>query len=379
MRKKIKLLIVCNVDWFLISHRLGIIKKAVSEGYEVIVAAEDTGRTHEIVDLGAQFINLTFTRSGTNPIKELQVISRFFKLYKSINPDIVHHVTMKPVVYGSFVARRLKIKGVVNAIAGLGTSFTSKNQGLFLTIVGKVMRYGFNRKNLTVIFQNDNDFQDLRTSGILNEQKNSVRFTKGSGVDLNKFDYTEPVSKEKLNILFPTRMLWDKGVRELKEASIILKEEFHDRITFLLAGLADDGNKGGVSKEYLLNWDDGKYVKWIGYQKDMVEVYKQADIVVLPSYYREGIPKALIEACASGRPIVTTNSIGCKECVDEGVNGFKVQPRSGEDLAKALKQLIMDGELRYKMGLASRNKALNEFSEETVIETHMDIYSKLVN
>jgi glycosyltransferase involved in cell wall biosynthesis len=374
-----KLLIVCNVDWFLISHRLGIIKQAVKEGYDVVVAAEDTGRSNEITVLGVQFINLKFSRSGTNPLKELSVLLKFYSLYLSVKPDIVHHITMKPVVYGSFVAKRLGIKGVVNAIAGLGTSFTAKNQGLFLTLVGKLMRYGFNRKNLSVIFQNDNDYQDLKSSGILNEELNSVRYTKGSGVDLNVFDYSEPVKKEKLHILFPTRMLWDKGVKELKKATQILQDEFSDKIVFLLAGLADDGNKGGVSKEYLQEWDDGKYVKWIGYQKNMVDIYKSSDIVVLPSYYREGIPKALIEACASGRPIVTTNSIGCKECVDEGINGFKVQPRNEVELADALKKLITNEVLRHDMGKASRDKAIREFSVEKVIDIHMDIYSKLIN
>jgi glycosyltransferase involved in cell wall biosynthesis len=375
MTKK-KLLIVCNVDWFFISHRIGIAKQAVLEGYDVYVAAEDTGRADEIREVGAKFINLSFSRSGTNILEEFKVLAAFNKLYKNLKPDIVHHITLKPVIYGSLVAKFRNIKGVVNAIAGLGYNFTGDRKGLLFSVLIKLMKYGFDRENVSVIFQNKSDHNDLKSTGVLS-QKNKIFYTKGSGTDLNQYQFSDLPSNERINILFPTRMLWDKGVKELKSASEILKEKYKDKITFLLAGLADDGNKMGVTSEYLNAWSDGNYVNWIGYQKDMPKIFANSEIVVLPSYYREGIPKSLIEACAIGRPIVTTNSIGCEECVEDGYNGFKIEPRSAQQLAEAIEKLILSRSLREDFGKNSRLKAEKEFDVNEVINIHMNIYKQL--
>lgn len=374
--EKIKLLIVCNVDWFFISHRLGIAKKAVEDGFDVYVAAEDTGRSNEIKATGAKFINLRFSRSGTNAIDEIKVLWKFRNLYKTLKPYIVHHITLKPVIYGSLIARLQNIKGVVNAIAGLGYNFTNEKKGVLFKVLIKMMKFGFNRKNLAVIFQNDSDFEDLYKAKVLSPH-NSIFYTKGSGVDLKQYAYTNLPANEKVTILFPTRMLWEKGVQELKEASDLLKKKYQDKIRFVLAGLADDGNISGVSSEYLREWSDGDYVNWVGYYKNMPELFSKSDIVTLPSYYREGIPKSLIEACAIGRPIITTNSIGCKECVDEGRNGFKVEPKDSIGLANALEKLILSKKVREEFSTNSRIKAEKEFDVNTVIDIHMEIYKKL--
>lgn len=371
-----KLLIVCNVDWFFISHRIGIARQAVLEGYDVYVAAEDTGRADEIRQVGAKFINLSFSRSGTNLIDELKVLLAFNKLYKNLAPDIVHHITLKPVIYGSLVAKFRNIKGVVNAIAGLGYNFTEDRKGLLFSVLIKLMKYGFNRENVSVIFQNKSDYNDLKNTGVLNK-KNMIFYTNGSGVDLNQYQYSALPSNDRINILFPTRMLWDKGVKELKIASDILKAKYKDQVTFLLAGLADDGNKMGVTSDYLNAWSDGVYVNWIGYQKDMPSVFANSEIVVLPSYYREGMPKSLIEACAIGRPIITTNSIGCEECVENGFNGFKIEPRNTAELANALEKLISSRSLREELGKNSRVKAERDFDVKEVINVHMNIYKLL--
>ena len=199
---------------------------------------------------------------------------------------------------------------------------------------------------------------------------------KGAGVDLNRFSYQIPIEKEKINIVLPARLLWDKGVKEFYEASQLLKKKYASKIIFKLIGIADTDNKAGVSPKILKGWIDDNYFIWINYQKNMVPVYHNSDIVVLPSY-REGMPKTLLEACAVGRPIVTTNAIGCKECVDEGLNGFKVPVKSIKELAKAIEVLILDKELRLNMGKASRNKAVNEFNQINVISKHLDIYNSL--
>ena len=173
-------------------------------------------------------------------------------------------------------------------------------------------------------------------------------------------------------------MLWDKGVAELREASNILKQKYRDRVMFILSGIADNDNNAGVSDKYLKDWEESNYVKWIGFVKDMPEVYSMSDIVVLPSY-REGIPKSLIEACAAGRPIITTNAIGCKECVDEGINGYKVPIKSTVELAMAIEKLILSESDRLLMGKKSREKAEKEFSEITVVNHHLKIYNNLLN
>ncbi len=375
MKEKGTLLFVVNVDWYLISHRLNIVKEAVLAGWKVYVACEDTGRSNEIRELGVEFINCPISRSGTNPIEELALIRNFFSLYKKVKPDVVHHISLKPVIYGSFVAKRLGIKGVLNAVSGLGYVFTDKRTSWVQKIMLRIMKYSFDRPNLAFIFQNQDDYEELKELGVLAEE-NQINFIKGSGVDLSIYEPGEFPPEDRIVVLLPSRMLWDKGVGELKEASDILEKEYSDRVTFMLAGMVDDGNKASVQKEYLHEWEKDDYVKWIDHQSDMVSVYKNSHIVVLPSY-REGMPKSLIEACAMGRPIITTNAVGCKECVVDGVNGFLVPIKDGPRLAEAISKLVDNKELRIKMGNASRIKAVEEFDLQDVIANHLKIYAGL--
>ncbi|WP_430615322.1 glycosyltransferase family 4 protein [Flavobacterium sp. JP2137] len=370
------LLMVANVDWFFISHRLCIAQAAVKEGWRVFVAAEDTGRGNEINIDGITFINFKFSRSGTNPMNELRTLNDFRKLYKAIKPDVVHHITLKPVIYGSIIARILVIKGVLNAVSGLGYNFTSGRQGTVQKVMLKLMKFGFNRENLTIIFQNADDQAELTELGVVNERNKIVRI-KGSGVDLVKFKEAEFPSFDHVKILFPVRMLWDKGVKELREATEILKDTYKNRVQFILAGMADEDNKAGVPASYLNDWQDGFYVKWVGYQQDMVSLYNDSHIVILPSY-REGMPKTLIEACAVGRAIITTDAVGCRECVDEGINGFKVPVYSVIELAQAIERLVNDSESIVTMGKASRVKAEREFDVKAVIQKHLDIYNRFI-
>ena len=375
MKQNRTLLMVANVDWFFISHRLVIAKEAVSRGWSVYVAAEDTGRGNEIGVDGITFIDFKFSRSGTNPLDEISTLREFRKLYRQIKPDVVHHITLKPVIYGSLIAKMLNVKGVVNAVSGLGYNFTSGRQGVVAKMMIGMMRYGFKRDNLTVIFQNGDDQKELTNLGVVQPNNRVVRI-KGSGVDLEMFKQTNLPSFEKIKVLLPSRMLWDKGVKELREATDLLKDRYKDKVQFILAGMADEDNRAGVPASYLNDWQDGEYVKWIGYQKDMMQVYNDSHIVVLPSY-REGMPKTLIEACAVGRAIITTDAIGCRECVDEGVNGLKVPVYSTQELATALTTLFENHDMIKEMGEASRKKAEAEFDVKNVVAKHMEIYEEL--
>jgi len=371
----LKLLFVVNVDWFFISHRLCIAEQAVKEGWDVYVACEDTGRSQEIESKGITFINLPFSRSGTNPINEIKTLLNFYKIYNKIRPDMVHHITLKPVIYGSVVSKLLGIHGTVNAISGLGYNFTSDRQSIVQKCMIRLMKYGFNQENLGIIFQNKDDHKEIDKLGILSSF-NNVFFIKGSGVNLEIFEHSLFPKAEVIKILLPIRMLWDKGVKEFRAVTDFLKKDYKGKVLFVLSGLADTENKAGVTESYLREWEEDGYVEWIGYQKDMVKIYQDSHIVVLPSY-REGMPKSLIEACAIGRPIVTTDAIGCRECVDEGKNGFKVPVKSINELARAIEKLILDKKLREKMGVQSRLKAEKEFSQVMVISKHLEIYNKL--
>ncbi|MDM1496786.1 glycosyltransferase family 4 protein [Myroides odoratimimus] len=366
---------MANVDWFVISHRLCIAVEAVKQGWKVFVAAEDTGRGHEINQNGVEFVDFRFSRSGTNPLTELNTLKKFKDLYRRIEPDVVHQVTLKPIIYGSIAAKQLGIKGVVNAVSGLGYTFTDGRQGLVQKLMLKMMKYGFNRPNLSIIFQNGDDQEVLTKLGAVNVTNRMYRI-KGSGVDLDKFEQKPFPIFDVIKIVLPSRMLWDKGVKELCIATDRLKSKYKDSIQFILAGMVDSDNKAGVPEKYLREWEEGEYVKWIGYQKDMVAVYANSHIVVLPSY-REGMPKTLIEACAIGRPIVTTDAVGCKECVDEGENGYKVPVGSVKELAEALEKLILNQEDILKMGEAGRLKAEREFDVKHVVAQHLLIYDEL--
>lgn len=372
---KTRLLIVVNVDWFFLSHRLPLAIEAMKNNWNVSIACSDTGKSEEIKRNGIDFYEIPFSRSGTNILSELNTIKSLYKVYKKVNPNVIHHVTLKPVVYGSLISRMLKIKGTVNAISGMGYNFTEGRRGTLQKIMVKLMKIGFRQDNIGFIFQNEDDLQQVEKLNVL-KANTKMYLVKGSGVDLKKFAFSKPIEKEKLMVLLPGRMLYDKGVKEFKEASDLLLEKYKNRVSFILAGLADKENKAGVSEEILRQWDVEGYFKWIGYQSDMVSLYKEADVIVLPSY-REGLPKSLIEASAIGRPIVTTEAIGCKECVDEGINGFKVPIKSVNELAETIKKLLDSDDLRLKMGRHSRIKAEKEFSLAYVVNEHMNIYSEL--
>ena len=373
---KKKILYVVNVDWFFISHRLILAEAAIKEGYEVVVACSDSGRKHEIESVGATFVNLNFERSGTNPFKELITLYNFYKLYKNIKPSLIQHITLKPVTYGSLIAFFLKIP-TVNSISGLGFNFTEDKKGFSTRLMILLMRLGFKNKKLICIFQNYDDRKVIEFRSIL-KNSDKIVMIKGAGVDLKKFYFSTPTIKDKISIILPARLLWDKGVNEFHDASLILRERYRGKIEFKLIGMADIDNNAGVGEDEVQEWIEEGYFSRINYQIDMVPIYTESDIVVLPSY-REGMPKTLLEACSVGRPIVTTNAIGCRECVDEGVNGFKVPVKSAVDLANAIEKLIINEPLRVKMGIASRLKAEREFDKKNVILKHLEIYKSLLN
>lgn len=368
-----KLFIVVNVDWFFLSHRLPIALEAKKRGYDVtILAIEEEGKGPEIRGHGLNFIPLPSTRGGKNVFDELKLIRFLYKIYKKEKPDIIHHVAIKPVLYGSLAAKYAGIKKIVNAVSGFGSTFINPN--IFsptYQIVKNLYRFSFSNKYLNVIAQNEDDIAQLLKLGSLKDSQ--VHLIKGSGVDLKAFELTPETSDYPVKSILLSRMLWDKGVGEFVAAAEQLKKKYGDQAEFILAGKVDPENVSCITKEQLEQWNEEGNVNWIGFQKDVIGLYRNSHIAVLPSY-REGLPKSLIEALAIGRPVVTTDAPGCRVVVNEGVNGYLVKLQDADSLAEAMDKLIADKALRQRMGIAGRKMAEEEFSIDMVLDKTFEIY-----
>lgn len=370
-----KLFIIVNVDWFFLSHRKDIALAAQRAGWDVTIVTADTGKLRDIEAIGLKTINLPMSRSGMNLKEELGALNFLCGLYKREKPDVVHHVGMKTILWGTLAAKFAKVRGIVNAVSGLGGFFAEDNKSLLAKIMPKVLRFSHHGQNLLVIFQNHEDEAMYVKKGII--KKEQSRFIKGSGVNLNEFCYTLERVSDKVKVILTARMIEEKGVFLLTEAAEKLRSDYEEKAEFCLVGGIDD-HPGAITKEQLGAVCDGKYIKWLGYRTDVKELLQSSHIVAFPSYYMEGLPKSLIEATAIGRPIITTNSIGCKDTVDDGVNGFLIPAKNVGALAEKLRILIDDANLRQKMGKAAREKAEKEFSLDVVIEKHLKIYNELI-
>src|SRR5215217_7508645 len=290
-----KLFIVVNVDWFFLSHRLPIAVAAKMQGYDVTIVSKDTGRREEIEKYGLKFIDMPFSRSGTNVRTELATIYKLFRLYKSHKPHLLHHVTLKIAIYGSIAAKLASIKRIVNAISGLGYNFTDNRSGFIQRILNKLMKIAFGNGRTHFIFQNQDDITVFKNLNLVSD--NQISLIKGSGVDLNIYTQKPAPHETPIIVLFAARMLVDKGVMEFIDAARELKASFQDKARFILAGDVDHENLASLKKEDIEKVIDGQYITWIGFQKNMINILENAAIVVLPSY-REGLPKSLIEAAA---------------------------------------------------------------------------------
>jgi glycosyltransferase involved in cell wall biosynthesis len=371
-----KLIIVVNELWFFLSHRLPIALAARDAGYEVHIASR-TGTSSEIKQLKQellQFHPISFRRSSVGLWQEFKTLRELYKLYKEVQPDIVHHVTIKPVLYGTLVARWVGGIQILNAISGLGYLFIA--QGWKSFIRKKLLLWGYrailHSKKVWILFQNPDDQALFFQHKIIHPQHASI--IKGSGVDLKQFAFSA-IPKGKIQIILVARMLWDKGVGEFVESATVLKQKGIDA-DFLLVGSEDSGNPESIPTEQLEQWNKLAVVKWLGERADIAQLLAESHIAVLPSY-REGLPKSLIEAAAVGRPIVTTNVPGCREVVKDGENGFLVPAKDAKELAVVIKKLINNPKLLTVMGKKSRAMAEQEFSIQKVTDKTLALYSKI--
>lgn len=368
------ILYVANVDWFFHSHRSALAKEAVTRGYKVYVITKDTGYRSRIENMGVTFIDINFERAGKNPLKDFGLIIKLLLLYKRFKPDIIHHIAHKPNLYGA-IAYRYSGLGhrtrVVNAVSGLGAVFTGENQSLTQRLLFLLMRLAYGSKKVNIIFQNPDDQKLFADKGFLS--MSNYTLIKGAGVDIKQYPFTPKKMDEKIVVMLPARMLVDKGIREFITAAEFLRTKLFGKVCFRLVGGADALSLTSLSEQELKSYEVPDYIEWVGHKENMRPELEMADIVCLPSY-REGLPKALIEAMAIGRPIITTDVPGCRECVDDSINGLLVPAKNPEALADAILTLVNDEILCLRMGLKSREKMLAEMTLDKVIQQTFDFY-----
>jgi len=361
----VKVMIVLNTAWNLVNFRIGLIRALVSAGYEVVAVAPSDKYAGGLAALGCRFIHVPMDNNGINPAKDLLLLWRLFWLLRTEKPNVYLGYTVKPNVYGSFAARALGIP-VINNIAGLGTVFI---RGGWLSLLVKgLYRLALSRSQ-KVFFQNNDDRQLFIRSRLVHECLTDL--LPGSGIDLIQFPPTPLSVNVPVRFLLIARMLWDKGVGEFVEAARLLKQRGVSA-DFCLLGMLDPQNPVAISRQQVNTWAAEGVVNYLGVNDNVREEIAQADCIVLPSY-REGTPRALLEAAAMARPIVTTDSAGCRNVVDDGINGYLCKPKNSSDLAdKMLHILSMSHNEREVMGLRGREKVEREFDEKIVIRKYLE-------
>lgn len=371
-----KLMFVVNVDWFFLSHRLPIALEARRQGYQVHIATSLTDKLVELQVHGLMVHPLALERSSSGLRNTWRTMAQLWKVFRAVRPDVVHLVTIKPVLLGGLVARLAGVPAVVVAVSGLGFVFIANGAKALMRrwLVGVLYRMALGHRNLIVIFQNPDDWACLAKLAHLPDCK--VVMIRGSGVDLAQYNHT-PLPSGVPVVLLAARLLADKGVREFVQAArLLIQQGISAR--FCLVGSVDLSNPTSLADVELAQWVKEGVVELWGHRSDMPQVLAAAQIVALPSYYGEGLPKVLIEAAACARVVVTTDHPGCRDAVDPGVSGVLVPVRDAVALANALGVLINDPERCVSMGNAGRSLAERAFDIRQVVAAHMRIYQELI-
>ncbi len=372
-----RLLYLVNIPRFFVSHRLPLALAAREAGYEVHVATSAHDREHVAVieAAGFPFHPLPLSQHGMRPLEEGRTILAIERLYRKLKPDLVHHVTIKAVIYGGIAARLARVPAAVFAITGLGYLYSEPGFKARLARMGAsvAFRAALGHPNARLIFQNPDDRAMFLREKLIDETRTVV--IKGSGVDMSAF-MPMPEADGVPVILFAGRLLWKKGVGEFVEAARRLKNG-GVAARFVVVGYGEPSSPAAVPESQIRDWAASGLVEWWGKRDDMPTVFAQSHLVCLPSSYGEGVPKVLIEAAACGRAIVTTDTPGCREITRDGENGLLVPPGDVDALAAAIRRLAADGELRRAMGARGREIALAEFSLESVVAQTFAVYQTL--
>jgi glycosyltransferase involved in cell wall biosynthesis len=381
-----KIIIAANSAFNLTNHRVGLINGLLNEGYKVLAISPIDEFASRLKELDCQHVPLQIDRKGTHIGRDLLLFWRYRILMKQHKPDIYLGFTAKPNIYGSLAAQSLGIP-VINNISGLGTVFGAMSTTLYGRFLSRLVRilYRFALlRSKKIFFQNKDDCHEFFEKGVVKDHLTDL--LPGSGVDLNRFTY-KPITvnqlspkvnneKKKTRFLLISRMLWDKGIGEYVKAARFLTRRY-PRSEFCMIGFLDFQNPEAISEAQINQWIAEGIVQNLGVINDVRSEIVKADCVVLPSRFREGTPRSLLEAAAMGRPIITTNSIGCRETVDDGVSGYLCIPSDSVDLSKKMERLIqLNDTQRYEMGRCGRKKMETQFDEQIVVQKYLEVISR---
>lgn len=369
-----RIIIITTIDSFFLSHRKNLGLFLLKQGWEVFVLAPQTKQQYadEINALGFEFIPISLERSKIS-LKDGKLLLEIRWAYKKIKPDLIMAVALKPILWGGVVARLLKIP-FVSAVSGLGFLFTENRRTIKQTLLVFGLKHFLPHKNHCFIFQNDDDKTIFFKNKIASPNKTFM--IRGMGVDLKEYKPASFENHSATRFLFPARMLKDKGLLEFIAAAKKVEKQT-STVEFILAGDIDQTNPTGISEEALKSLIANTSISWIGYQKNMISVYASSDVIVLPSY-REGFPKVLIEAAAIGRPIITTDVPGCKDAVQDGVNGFLVPVKDTDKLAEAMLRFVNNNKLKHEMGNASVDLAQKSYDSTKINEQFFNVFQSLL-
>ena len=356
------ILIVSNTSWYLYNFRLGLIKLLLKHGYEVSTLAPEDEFSEKLKQAGCYHICLEMDNKGLNPIRDLMMRKMLSEHYDEINPDLIMHYTIKPVIYGSMAAANLGIP-FINNITGLGTAFIKEN---WVTWLVKRL-YRLSQREVDYIFFQNSDDRELFNRKKLIPEEILQEVIPGTGIDTNHFQLSSYPEKNPVIFLIIARMLWDKGVGEYVDAARQMKLEFSD-VRFQLLGFLDVSNRTAISCRQMQIWTEEGIIEYLGETNDVRPYICNVDCVVLPSY-REGLPRTLLEAASMGRPIITTDVTGCREVVEHGVNGYLCKARDANDLAHKMKDMLqLSPHERREMGLMGRKKIEESFDEKIIVQ-----------
>lgn len=365
--------IVLNTSWNVYNFRLNLLKKLQQYGYNITVIAPQDAYSKKLEAEGFQYIDLKMNNDGTNVFEEFKLIVHFFKIYKVTHPDIILQYTIKPNIYGTFVASLLKIP-VINNISGLGTIFL---QDKMVYKFARFLYKGILRFPKKVFFQNKYDHERFLNEKLVKSENSET--IPGSGIDVNRF---MPIKHEKeegsvFYFLMIARLIKDKGVVEYIEAIKIVKKKY-PKVKFQLIGALYLNNPTAIREEELTSWIEDDLIEYLGVSDNIEEVISQVDCVVLPSY-REGLSRVLLEAASMEKPIITTDVPGCKDVVDHGVNGFLCEVKSSQSLAKRMMDMLsISSKSRDIMGTKSREKVIRQFNEDILIDKYLETIKEVL-
>jgi glycosyltransferase involved in cell wall biosynthesis len=375
-----KVVFFANTDWYLYNFRLAAALHLQSKGAEVVMLSPAGEFGARFAGHGIRWVTLPMDRASLNPVREALLLRHLVGLLKVERPDLLHNFTVKCAVYGAFAARAAEVPAVVNAVAGMGYVFASDRPKarMLRPIIKLLMRGTLGGGHSRLILQNSDDVQALTALRLVPAQK--IRLIRSSGVDTSRFcpPARDTSGPRPLRVLLAARLLWDKGIREFVHAAELTKQQGRN-IEFLLAGTPDPGNPRSVDRPEVEQWHRRGLVNWLGHVEDMPALLNSVDVMALPSYYGEGVPRSLIEGAASGLALITTDLPGCREVVAQhGIDGLHVPPRDADSLAALLVRLDDDRDLLRRLGDCARQKALADFDERVVIGKTLEVYDELL-